>query len=240
MTVISLKINGNPYQAGEGEMLLKVCRENGFDIPTLCHNDAVKPDGRCRMCSVEVSEVPGRSRVVASCMYPVREGIDVQTASPRALAVRKLVIELLAARCNVKPQITGFARRYGVTKHRYQVMNDVCILCGLCARVCDQVVGVTALSLVNRGSTKWAATPFFGPSKDCIGCGTCNYVCPTDCIEMQDIGDKRVFKKWNTEFKLKKCQKCGNPIAPEYQLEYISKKWNLPPEQFDLCTTCRT
>ncbi len=238
MSKINITINGAPFQVEEETMLLNACRDNGFDIPTLCWNEAVEPDGRCRMCSVEVSE-RGRSRIVASCMYPVRTPVDVQTASPRVMAVRKLVMELLAARCPEKPQITGFARRFGITKPRYKPTNDVCILCGLCTRVCEQVVGVTALALVNRGSTKWAATPFFAPSKDCIGCGTCNYVCPTDCIGMEDIGDKRVFKKWNTEFKLKRCKKCGNVIAPEYQLEYITKKWNLPADHFDLCQTCK-
>ncbi|MBI4332845.1 MAG: (2Fe-2S)-binding protein [Chloroflexi bacterium] len=239
MTTVSLKINGHPFQASEGDMLLKVCRDNGFDIPTMCYNEAVEPDGRCRLCSVEVSEGRGRSRVVVSCNYPAREGLEVQTHSPRVMAVRKLVIELLAARCPTKPQVTGFAKRFGVAKPRYKPLDDVCILCGLCARVCDQVVGVHALSLVNRGSTKWASTPFFEASKDCIGCGTCNYVCPTDCIGMEDVGDKRVFKKWNTEFTMKKCKVCGNNIAPEYQLEYIRKKWNLPADHFDVCTTCR-
>lgn len=239
MSTIKLTINGQPFHAPDGEMLLKVCRDNGFDIPTLCHNDAVEPEGRCRMCSVEVSEGKERSRVVVSCNYPAREGLEILTASPRVMAVRKLVIELLAARCPGKPQITGFARRFGVTRPRYKLLNDECILCGLCARVCDQVVGVHALSLVSRGSTKEAATPFIEASKDCIGCGTCNYVCPTDCIGMEDIGDKRIFKKWNTEFKMKKCKVCGNNIAPEYQLEYITRKWKLPENHFEVCTTCR-
>ncbi len=239
MSVVNLKINGTSFKAPEGEMLLKVCRDSGFDIPTLCQNDAVEAQGRCRMCSVEVSEGKGKSKIVVSCNYPAREGLEVLTASPRVMAVRKLVMELLAARCSTKPQMTGFARGFGVTKPRYKPETETCILCGLCARVCDEVVGVHALSLVNRGSTKWAATPFFEPSKDCIGCGSCNYVCPTDCIGMEQIGDKRIFHKWNTEFKMKACKVCGNYFAPEYQLEYIQKKWNLPANFFDTCTTCR-
>ncbi|MDZ4245522.1 MAG: 2Fe-2S iron-sulfur cluster-binding protein, partial [Dehalococcoidia bacterium] len=222
--MVNLTINGKKVQAQKGEMLLQVCRDNGFNIPTLCHNDAVEPDGRCRLCSVEVTE--GNSpRIVVSCHFPVKDGIDVQTASPRVMAVRKLVMELLAARCPDKPQITGFARTFGVTEPRYKPSyDDDCILCGLCARVCSEVVGVNALSLVNRGSTKWAATPFYEASKDCIGCGSCAYVCPTDCIGMEQEGDRRFFRKWKTEFKMKSCPVCGEYWAPEYLLEYIQKK----------------
>jgi NADH dehydrogenase/NADH:ubiquinone oxidoreductase subunit G len=238
MDMVNLIINGKKVQAQPGEMLLRVCRRNGFEVPSLCHNDAVEPEGRCRICSVEVTE-GNRSRIVVSCHYPVREGIVVQTASPRVMAVRRLVLELLAARCPGVPHITEFAKRYGIAKPRFKPGNDDCILCGLCARVCREVVGVSAVSLVNRGSTKWAATPFFEASTDCIGCGTCAYVCPTHCIGMEDIGDKRVLRKWNTEFKMKKCKVCGYYYAPERQLEYIRKKWNLPEGFFDTCPTCR-
>jgi len=56
---------------------------------------------------------------------------------------------------------------------------------------------------------------------------------------MEDIGDTRIIHNWKVEFKLKKCQACGNYFAPEAQLEYIRKKWSLPEDFFDVCPNCR-
>lgn len=238
---VNLTINGKAVQAQPGVYLLKVCRDAGFEVPSLCNNEAVEPQGRCRLCSVEVQDGK-RSRIVASCHYPIKEGIVVQTASPRVLAVRKLVLELLWAKCPGSDHIRGLARRYGITAPRFKVAEDMhkkCILCGLCVRACKEIVGVSAISLQGRGSAKRLGTPFTEASPDCIGCGTCVYICPTNAVSMEQVGDKRIFPRWHTEFKMKKCKVCGNYFAPERQLEYIQKKFNLPEDFFDVCPTDR-
>ena len=183
---VNLAINGKTVQAEPGGWLLKACRDAGFEVPSLCNNDAVEPQGRCRLCSVEVQD-RGRTRIVVSCHYPVKEGIVVQTASPRVLAVRKLVLELLWARVPGSEHIRGLARRHGITAPRFKVAEDMhkkCILCGLCVRACKEIVGVSAISLHSRGSDKRLGTPFSEASTVCIGCGTCVEACPKESISL--------------------------------------------------------
>ena len=96
MSEINLTIDGLAVKAQPGQSLLLTARAQGVDIPTLCYHDDLKPDGRCRLCVVEIGE-PGRTRLVNSCTYPVEEGLIVQTKSEKVLASRRLVLELLLA-----------------------------------------------------------------------------------------------------------------------------------------------
>ncbi len=239
--MITFKIDGREFKAEEGQTILQVARENGIDIPTLCHHEAIEPYGACRLCIVEISR-GGHSRIVTSCLYPVEEGLEVKTGSPRVISNRKMILELLLARCSKNKVIKELASQMSIEqpsfKPEYLEDND-CIVCGLCVRTCEQVVGVSAISLVNRGITKEPASPFLEPATDCIGCGSCYYICPTGAIKMEDRGDTRILYNWKVEFKLKKCKVCGNYWAPEKQLEYIRKKWGLPEEFFDICPTCK-
>jgi bidirectional [NiFe] hydrogenase diaphorase subunit len=239
--MVTFNINGREFKAEEGQTILQVARENGIDIPTLCHHEAIEPYGACRLCIVEVSK-GRRSRIVTSCLYPVEEGLDVKTNSPRVISNRKMLVELLLARCSKNKVIKELASQMGIEQSiirpEYLEDND-CIVCGLCVRTCEQVVGVSAISLVNRGITKEPASPFLEPARDCIGCGSCYYVCPTGAIKMEDRNGTRIIYNWKVEFKLKKCKVCGNYWAPEKQLEYIRKKWNLPDDFFDICPTCK-
>lgn len=239
--MLSFTIDGRLLQAQEGQTILQVAAENGIGIPTLCHHEAVEPYGACRLCIVEISR-GGRSRIVASCLYPVEDGLEVKTNSPRVLNNRKMLLELLLARCSRNPVVKGLAAEMGIenTFVREEYLEDHdCIVCGLCVRVCEQVVGVSAISLVSRGVDKHPAPPFHEPAVDCIGCGSCYYVCPTRAINMEDKGDTRIIYNWKVELKLKKCKLCGSYWAPEKQLDYIARKWNLPEGFFDVCLTCR-
>ncbi|MBM3119404.1 MAG: 2Fe-2S iron-sulfur cluster binding domain-containing protein [Chloroflexi bacterium] len=239
--MITFKIDGREFKAEKGQTILQVARENGIDIPTLCHHEAIEPYGACRLCIVEISR-GGRSRIVTSCLYPVEEGLEVKTGSPRVISNRKMILELLLARCSKNSVIRELASHMGVEqpsfKSEYLEDND-CIVCGLCVRACEQVVGVSAISLVNRGITKEPASPFLESALACIGCGSCYYICPTGAIKMEDRGDIRIIHNWKVEFKLKKCRVCGDYWAPEKQLEYIRTKWGLPEDFFDICPTCK-
>ena len=239
--MITLNIDGREFKAEKGQTILQVARENGIDIPTLCHHEAIEPYGACRLCIVEISKGK-RTRIVTSCIYPAEEGLEVKTGSPRVISNRKMLLELLLARCSKNKVIKELASQMGIEqpsfKPEYLEDND-CIVCGLCVRTCEQVVGVSAISLVNRGITKEPAPPFLEPAAACIGCGSCYYICPTGAIKMEDKGDTRIIYNWKVEFKLKKCKVCGNYWAPEKQLEYIRKKWNLPEDFFDICPTCK-
>jgi NADH dehydrogenase/NADH:ubiquinone oxidoreductase subunit G len=243
--MININIDGKKLKAKEGQTILEVARENGIGIPTLCYHENLASYGACRLCSVEIFP-GGRSRIVASCLYPVEEGLEVKTNSPRVINHRKMLIDLLLARCAQNEVVRKLASEMGIEqasfKPEYLEDND-CILCGLCFRTCEQIVEACAISQVSRGVKKEVATPFFEPSRACIGCGSCAYVCPTGAIKMEDKGDMRVVHssnwKWKTEFKLQKCQVCGNYWAPETYLEYLTKKLNLPPDFFDVCPNCK-
>ena len=161
------------------------------NIPALCYNPAVRPYGACRLCTVEVSEDEGKSyKFVAACLYPVKEGIIVKTDTERVRNLRKGIIELLLARCPNTKIIQELAEEYGVEKPRFVLGDHDCILCGLCVRACQEIMGKSAISLVNRGIYKEVAAPFYAYELDegCIGCGDCAYVCPTGAIEMGENG----------------------------------------------------
>ena len=239
--MVTLTIDGRTIQAEEGQTILEVARNNGIEIPTLCYNEALEPYGACRLCLVEIVR-DSRSRLVTSCLYPVEERLVVKTASPRVIANRKMLVELLLARCSESKEIQDLAKEMGIEKSSFKseyLEDNDCILCALCVRTCQEVVGVSAISLVNRGVKREVAPPFLETAHACIGCGSCVYICPTKCIKMEDVGDTRIIHRWQVKFKLKTCKVCGNYFAPEAQLNYIIKKLNLPENFFDTCPNCR-
>lgn len=179
---VILKIDNQEAKAKEGETILKVAKRMGINIPTLCFIKALSPFGACRVCSVEIIDKSGKSRVVTSCNYPVEEGLVVVTGSEKAIRVRKTLLELLLARCPKVPKIQELALEYGVKAPGFWVAdeNEDCILCGLCTRVCDELVGVQAIDFAKRGVEREITAPYYEFSNDCIGCGACVAVCPTN------------------------------------------------------------
>ncbi|HUU89059.1 MAG TPA: Coenzyme F420 hydrogenase/dehydrogenase, beta subunit C-terminal domain [Candidatus Glassbacteria bacterium] len=179
---ITLKINGIEVSAIEGTSILDVAKKIGLKIPTLCHHPAIVPFGACRVCIVEIIDKRGRKKIVTSCNYPVFSGLVVETASEKTIRIRKLLLELLLARCPNAQAIKKLASEYGIEQSTFRITDseEDCILCGLCARVCEEKVGVSAINFANRGVKREVTAPFHSISDDCVGCGACAIVCPTD------------------------------------------------------------
>ena len=242
--MVKFTINGRPLKAEEGTSILHAARARNIYIPSLCENEAVAPYGACRLCLVEMKTARGRERLVTSCIYEVEEGLTVQTDTERLRKIRRMLLELLLARCPESEVIRNLAKEHGVEKSRLveQSGNNKCILCANCARTCDEVVGVAAISLSKRGTERELTTPFSEDfSEVCIGCGSCSYSCPTGAITMTDNKGKRLMK-WphnSMEFKLRKCSVCGQYWAPEKQIEYVAKTSGTPLSDYDKCPDCR-
>jgi bidirectional [NiFe] hydrogenase diaphorase subunit len=239
--MVNLTIDNKKIEAEAGQTILEVARENGIVIPTLCSNEALEPSGACRMCVVEVKHGK-RTRVVTSCLYQVAEGLVIDTKSERVLAARRLVLQLLLARCPESTQLKEMAQELGIQPEpRFTPDKDAskCILCRMCVRTCEKVVGVCAIGFSYRGSEKNVCTPFQEDSVSCIGCGACAYVCPSGHIEMEttELGDAR--KIWGRTFKMKACKVCGRYFAPEDQLAYISRTSGVPVDDLAVCISCR-
>ncbi|MFZ0052971.1 MAG: 2Fe-2S iron-sulfur cluster-binding protein, partial [Desulfobaccales bacterium] len=157
--MINLTINDRQVEVPEGTTVLEAARKNGISIPTLCYYEAIKPYGGCRLCVVRATLGP-RSLITASCTYPVAEGLVVVTDDPRALAVRRLVIDLLWSRCPEVPELRDIARQLGVMEPSFSKGQDDCILCGLCTRMCTELQHVGAVSFLGRGAKRQVLTPF--------------------------------------------------------------------------------
>lgn len=185
--MITLTIDAKKVEVEEGTTILQAAEKLGIKIPTLCHHKSLMPYGACRVCLVEVAGSRGSSWVQASCVYQAQEGQVVQTNSERVQKTRKIILELLLARCPDSRTIRDLAKEYGVEETRFPKKNDDCILCGLCTRICEERMGVGAVSFVNRGSKRKIAVPYDKHSPICIACGACQVVCPTDAVDLSEV-----------------------------------------------------
>jgi formate dehydrogenase major subunit len=129
-----------------------------------------------------------------------------------------MTIELLMASAAHVPIIRQLAEELGVGEPRFTTEPDDCILCGLCVRACHEIVGVGAISVVNRGIEKKVSPPFRIASNACIECGTCVLVCPTGAITLADItGGAQTVHSWESEFEVVDCRVCGHHyLAPQF------------------------
>ncbi len=195
--MITFTLNGKKVQGEEGQFILQVAEKYGVHIPTMCHHKALNPAGMCRLCTVLVSQKRW-SRFVTACNYPIWEGMEVQTDTEAVHAGRKLIVELLFARCPDVPIMQELAAKYGITEPRFKKEEDTCILCGLCTRICDKM-GNNAISLTGRGVDMKVDTPFHIQTDVCIACGACVSVCPTGHIQLKDI-TKHLVKPIPSEY----------------------------------------
>ena len=185
----TLQIDGRKVGAWPGQTVLDAAREAGIDIPALCFHRQTRPYGACRICSVE-AEKDGRVQVVAACGYPAEPGLVIRTRSPRIDRIRRAVIELVAPQASLDGELGGDLRRladeYGADIHRFdarlQARSHRCILCGLCVRYCEEVVGASAIGFVGRGIDRRVVFFPEKASRACASCLGCFRICPTGKI----------------------------------------------------------
>ncbi|OQX66146.1 MAG: hypothetical protein B5M55_01015 [Desulfococcus sp. 4484_242] len=239
--MITLTINRRPVSVPQGTLLLKAVEEAGITLPSLCHHDALAPYGACRLCMVMIT-APYRA-LVASCTYPVEEGLVVETDAPEAVQARRLALEFLMSRCPRSDVIRKMAEKEGVTASRFgmpssEQTDELCVLCGLCVRVCRELIGAAAIGFTGRGSERRVGAPFDFQSDACIGCGACAEVCPTGAIQMEDRGNQRILRAWNTRITLSACPECGRFFTPE-PTRFLKEMLPEIETYWEVCPDCR-
>lgn len=207
MTKITLTMNGAPVSGRAGMTILEVARENGIDIPTLCYLEDLPPVGACRLCVVEVE---GSRTLVGSCHTPIAEGMVIHTHSPKVLAARKVLVELMLAshpdsclvcdeanRCELRKIAADLdigLPRFRIRKHYYPVEDEnphiirdmsKCILCRRCVAACQNLKGEGLFSLAYRGFDSkviYGLDQPVGSKETCQDCDTCISLCPTGAL----------------------------------------------------------
>ncbi len=188
--MIELTINGKKSEFPEGKTLLECIESTGIKIPTLCYHKALTPYGACRLCVVEVTQ-GGRTTIQTSCTYPAINNLIVNTNTERIIKSRKIIIELLLARCPQSKAIQEIAEELGVKETRFKKKNEDCLLCGLCVRMCNEKMGIGAINFVNRGPHKKVSPPFDVVSDVCQTCGACAFICPTERIKLEEVSKNK-------------------------------------------------
>jgi NADP-reducing hydrogenase subunit HndD len=214
METINVKINGISVEAPKGSTILEAARLAHIDIPTLCYLKGINEIGACRMC---VAEVKGARSLVATCVYPVNEGMEVWTNTPKVLESRKKTLELILSDHNKKclscvqsgkcelqklcnelnvdndSMYEGARTKYDIDNsaaHMYRD-NNKCILCRRCVAVCEKVQGIGVIGTNDRGFNTNISCAFdmgLGETS-CVNCGQCIAVCPTGALSEKDNTD---------------------------------------------------
>lgn len=182
MNEILLQIDGKEVKAKEGMTILEAAKSEDIFIPTLCHHEKLEPYGGCRLCTVEI-ESRGRSRLVASCLYLVEEGLVVRTRSDKVDKIRKMILELLLAHAPDSEQLVGLAKEYGAERNRFEKEPSFCLLCGLCVRYCAEVKKKNVIGFVNNGSRREISFIPELAAKECWSCKECFELCPTSYLQ---------------------------------------------------------
>jgi heterodisulfide reductase subunit A len=181
-----LTVDDIEVEVAPGATLLEAAEVAGVKIPTLCHHRSLAPYGACRVCLVEV-EAGGRSKIEASCVYAARDGLVVRTNTDRVQRTRGVMVELLLARSPEARAVRQLAADLGIEESRFPSRQEDCILCGLCVRVCQERMGIEAVSFAKRGPNREIATPFDKHSPVCIACGACQVVCPVNVVDLSTV-----------------------------------------------------
>lgn len=240
MALVKTVIDGKEIEVERDRWALDVAREMGISIPTLCYHPALEPYGACRLCVVEVTK--GKwTWLTTACDLPIREGLNIKTNTPEVIKSRKMTLELLWSRAPEAECIQALAKELGVEKPRFAKHDELgkCILCGLCVRMCEKLIGVSALSFSKRGVERRVSTPFDGASDSCIGCNACVAICPTGHILAVDKGPVRHMETWKTELDMVLCEVCNTAYMPVKEFEYIQAKLGKQMPLQKVCPRCQ-
>ncbi len=201
-----ITVDGRVLETDRDLMLLELLSENGIEVPHLCSHPSLAPSGACRLCVVEITkkEWQGKSKIVTSCLYPVEDGLVVSTRSSEVLRTRRGLLELYLAQCPESELIREMARAEGIETTPFATVSEEnrCILCGLCARVC-QDYGPGAIATLARGPEKHIGPSPEGMAEDCVGCRACAYLCPTGAIPVKQ--EDQLLKIWKRSFEIPVC-----------------------------------
>ncbi|RJP29972.1 MAG: bidirectional hydrogenase complex protein HoxU [Candidatus Omnitrophota bacterium] len=218
--VKTFKIDDRDVSAREDETILAVARQNGIFIPSLCYMDGLTPIGACRLCMVEIK---GSTKLFASCVTRVEEGIEVITNSKRLQKYRLRILEFLFSErnhiCSVcvsngHCELQSMADQLGLTHvrvpyrypiqpvdathERFVVDHNRCILCARCVRVCDEIEGAHTWDIMGRGVEARVITDLnkpWGESESCTNCSKCVHVCPTGALSEKGKSTAEMKKK---------------------------------------------
>ena len=214
MADINIKINGRDVSAPAGSTILEAAHLAGIKIPTLCFLKEINEIGACRICVVEVK---GARSLVAACVHPINEGMEVWTNTPKVLDSRRRTLQLILSnhdrKClscvrSGKCELQQLCFELGVTdegyfdgeREEYELDysakhmvrdNNKCILCRRCSAVCDKIQGVGVIGANNRGIKTNIGSAFemgLGETS-CVSCGQCIAVCPTGALSEKDAND---------------------------------------------------
>ena len=204
--MINLKINNIPVSVPEGTTILEAARVAGVKIPTLCYMKDINAIGACRICVVEVK---GARSFAAACVYPVTEGMEVFTDTPKIRQSRKTTLELilsdhnkdcLSCERNLHCELQALAYEYGCDAKAFSGAvnasekdfstdylvrdNSKCILCRRCVAMCNKVQHCGVINAKMRGFATEIGQAFDVDLADtaCAGCGQCINVCPTGAL----------------------------------------------------------
>ena len=214
--MVHLKINNIPVEVKEGTTILEAAKIAGINIPTLCYLKEINEIGACRICVVEVK---GARSLVAACVYPVNEGMEVFTNTEKVRKSRKTTLELLLSdhkkEClscvrSTNCELQKLSNEYGCDENRFKGArtqsepdtstsylvrdNEKCILCRRCVAVCKKVQEVAVIAPARRGFNTHIACAFEADLNDapCVACGQCVAVCPTGALhEREEIDNVR-------------------------------------------------
>ncbi len=182
MREIILHMDGKEVKAREGMTVLEAARSADIFIPTLCHHEKLNPYGGCRLCTVEVG-TGGRSKLVASCLYPVEPDLVVRTRSEMVDKIRKLILEFLLAHAPDSVELKELAKAYRADPDRFEKESMFCILCGLCVRYCAEIKKKNVIGFVDRGGRREINFIPELAAKECWDCKECYPLCPTSYLQ---------------------------------------------------------